>query len=158
MSSQHDKFLARLRASKPGVFAFAYWLNDSRKFTVEIPPTEEAPTAAEHAKFADSGDLFAWKKSGPRLRIEVKTLTVTFTGRQDWPFREVFVDSVLSVNRSIGDVYAWVSVSADLKAAVMVKESTWEAWYPVTKLNSNTGNEETFYAAPLDAVTFISLD
>ena len=154
---QHAKFLARLRGSKPGVFAFAYWLN-SRGFTIEIPPTEEAPTAADHPNYIDKGDLFAWRSPGERLRIEVKTLGVNFTGRADWPFPEVFVASVLSVNRSIEDVYAWVSVSNDLGAAVMVKATTWETWTRTTKTASNTGNDEIFYAAPMREVRFIPLD
>lgn len=140
------------------MWAFGYWLNETRKFTVEIQPTEEAPTAAEHRAYSDSGDLFAWQKNGPRRRFEVKGLTITFSGRRDWPFREVFVSSVRSVHRSVGDVYAWVSISADLKAAVMImEETTWETWYRVTKLNSVTGNDETYYACPLDKVSFISL-
>ena len=155
-SSQHAKFLSRLRGSRPGVWAFAYWLN-SRGYTVEVPPIEEAPTAADHPLFVDSGDLFAWKKGGERLRIEVKTLGVTFSSAADWPFREVFVSNVASVHRSIEEVYAWVSVSNDLAAAVMVKATTWETWYKTTCMVSNTGNAETNYAAPLEEVRFISL-
>lgn len=153
--SQHEKFLARLRGSEPGRWAFGYWLG-SRGYDVLIPATREAPTAAQHRDFADKGDLFA-TKAGVCLRIEVKTLGITFTGRDDWPFREVFVSSVASVHRSIEEVYAWVSVSNDLRAAVMVKATTWETWYKTTCLVSNTGNVEANYAAPLDEVRFISL-
>jgi hypothetical protein len=155
MGAQHDKFLARLRGSKQGVFVVGYWLN-SRGYDVEIPASKEAPTAAEHANFIDSGDLFA-SKAGRRLRLEVKTLGVEFSGRQDWPFPEVFVASVLSVNRSIEDVYAWMSVSSDLAAAAMVEATTWPVWYRVTVTAGNTGNEETCYAAPLEVVKFVSL-
>ena len=157
MSRQHAKFLARLLGSNPGRFAFAYWLNDRHGYTVELPPIKGAPTAAEHRLYADKGDVFAWK-AGPRLRIEVKTLNVTFSCRADWPFREVFVSSVATVFRAFEETYAWVNVSQDLRAAVIVEGSTWESWYVVTKLVSNTGNVESNFAAPLDKVTFISLD
>jgi hypothetical protein len=155
MGSQHEKFIARLRGSKPGVFAFAYWLN-ARGYWIEIPPTEEAPTAADHPDYIDKGDLFAWK-NGPKLRIEVKTLGVIFTGRDDWPFPEVFVANAPSVDRSLEEVYAWVSVSNDLAAAVMVKVTTWETWRLTTRTASNTGNYETYYSAPLEEAKFISL-
>jgi hypothetical protein len=155
MSSQHAKFLERLRGSNPGRFAFAYWVN-SRGFTVEIPPILEAPTAAEHDAYADNGDLFAWKKSGKRLRLEVKTLGITFSSVDDWPYREVFVSNVAAVDRA-SDVYAWVSVSHDLAFAAIVKATTWETWYKTTCRVSNTGNDETNYAAPLEEVRFISI-
>jgi hypothetical protein len=157
-TSQHAKFIERLRGSKPGVFAFAYWLN-SQGFWVEIAPTEEAPCAADHPQYVDKGDLFAWKKGGPRLRVEVKTLGVTFSGAADWPFPDVFVASKMSIDRALGagEVYAWVSVSHDLAAAVMTKATTRKTWAETTKHASNTGNDEIFYAAPLEEVRFIKL-
>ena len=156
MSNQHAKFLERLDGSQRGVWAFGYWLN-SRGYTVEIPPIERAPSAAEHRNFTDNGDLFAWKTGGARLRIEVKTLGIIFSCREDWPFPEVFVSSVDSVHRTIEEVYAWVSVSNDLGVAAMIKATTWETWYKTTKLNRNTGNAEVYYAAPLEEVRFFSI-
>jgi hypothetical protein len=155
-ATQHARFIARLRASKPGVFAFAYWLS-SRGYWVEIAPTREAPCAAEHPQYIDQGDLFAWKEGGPRLRIEVKTLSVTFSGRNDWPYPNVFVASAMSVDRAIDEVYAWVSVSHDLGAAVMMEATTFGTWTRTTKTASNTGNDEIFYAAPMEGVKFIKL-
>ena len=120
---QHAKFIDRLRGSKRGQWAFAYWLNSQGYWTM-IPPIKEAPTAAEHKKYRDKGDVFAWEEGGPRLRVEVKTLGIVFTGPRDWPYREVFVASEASVRRAIGDVFAWVSVSDDLAAAAIVEETT----------------------------------
>jgi hypothetical protein len=155
-TSQHAKFLDRLRGSKRGQWAFAYWLS-SQGYWVTIPPLREAPTAAEHRNYRDNGDVFAWEEGGPRLRIEVKTLGVTFTGRRDWPYREVFVASVDSVRRAIGDVFAWVSVSDDLGAAAIVEERTSDEWYIRTCPVSNTGNVESNFACPLDLVKFVKL-
>jgi hypothetical protein len=153
-ADQHAKFIERLRGSRRGVFAFAYWLS-ARGHWIEIPSTEEAPTAADHLDYIDKGDLFAWKAGfGRKLRIEVKTLGITFSGKGDWPFPEVFVDSVASVDRTLEEVHAWVSVSNDLAAAVIVKQTTSATWSKTTRLNRNTGNAETFYAAPLEAVQF----
>jgi hypothetical protein len=156
-AGQHAKFIERLRGSKRGVFAFAYWLS-ARGHWIEIPSTEEAPTAADHPDYIDKGDLFAWKAGfGRKLRIEVKTLGITFSGKGDWPFSEVFVSSVASVDRSLEEVHAWVSVSHDLAAAVIVKQTTWETWTIKTGLVSNTGNVESNYACPLEEAKFISL-
>jgi hypothetical protein len=149
MSDQHARFLKRLDASMPAVFAVAQ-MQHAKGRTVEIPALRRAPTAAEHEHYIDGGDLFVMV----RHRIEVKWLRVNFTGADDWPFREVFVSNVASVDRANGEVAAYVSVSRDLHHVAIVERSTKPHWYVVEKLVSNTGNLERNYACPLREVIF----
>lgn len=154
--TQHERFLERLRASKRGVFAVAYWLHGFG-YTVEIAANGEAPTASDHQNFVDHGDLFITRDSR-RRRIEVKTVGFTFTGRADWPFNEVFVSNVATVDRSGDEVAVWITVSNDLAAAAIIDSETRAVWNVRTILARNTGNEERNYAAPLYAVKFVPLD
>jgi hypothetical protein len=151
---QHAKFITRLRGAKAGEFVWGYWLSITRGYDIEIPATKEAPTAADHAEYVDKGDVFA-TKAGRRLRFEVKTLSVTFTGPKDWPYPEVFVARVEQVDRAIDDVCAWISLSNDFGAAVRVEPTTRAKWYRTTRINKNTGNEETYYAVKLEDARFM---
>ena len=149
MSDQHRRFLERLAASSEAVFAVAKWLNRQGK-TVQIPHISFAPTAADADLHVDDGDLFVIE----RKRVEVKRLGVDFTGRDDWPFKEAFVSNKAAVDRSFENVSAWIFVSSDLLHAAVVTPSTREHWYLKKTMAKNTGNEEEFYACPLEHVTF----
>lgn len=150
MNAQHERFLARLAASRQAVFAVAK-MQMMKGRTVEIPPVKFAPTAADAERFVDAGDLFITV----RRRVEVKHLGVNFTGAEDWPFNgEILVSNVAAVDRANGDVFAYVSVSNDLRCAAIVEGSTREFWYPVEKTAKNTGNLERYYACPISFVKF----
>jgi hypothetical protein len=149
---EHDRFLQRLRASMPAVFAVA-WMQHAKGHDIEIPALRCAPRPEDIPDYRDTGDLFV-TINGKRHRIEVKWLGVNFTGAADWPFREVFVDSVSSVERANGEVSAYVSASRDLTHMAIIKQETGIDWYPVETLNRVTGNVERFYACPISAVIF----
>src|SRR5262245_28182909 len=114
--TQHARFLERLAASWPAVFAVARdQLAKGR--TVEIPPIRMAPSAAEAADFVDEGDLSVVIKH----RLEVKGLkTIKFTGADDYPYAAVMFSNVATVDRARGSVMAYVVVSADLRYAAIV--------------------------------------
>jgi len=155
MSEQHRQFLGRLDASSPAVFLIGL-LQHRKGRDVEIPGQRRAPTAAEHELYSDIGDLFVVT----RKRIEVKWLTSNFTGPDDWPFKEVFIGTVSSVDRASakGDVMAYVSVSNDYSHIALIDPKTRGEWYKVDKLVKNTGNVETFYAIAKSSVQFEPVD
>ena len=154
MSDQHDRFLTRLRGSSDAVFAVARYLHDKGK-SIEIPAVRFAPTANDAEQFVDSGDLIILD-SDARRRLEVKRIRHTFTGAQDWPFREVFISNVAAVDRA-KDVIAYVTVSADLAYMVSVLTDTREDWYVTERLAGNTMNVERFYACTIDCAQFYPL-
>lgn len=156
MSTQHARFLKRLNESQAGLFAFALWLHN-RGDTVEIPGMKRAPDAADHALYADEGDLF-YVRGSVRRRIEVKTLRVDFSGNHDWPFREIFISSQATVERAAGGVSWWVTVNRKLTKAVVIPASTSDKWFLVERRASNTGNLESFYAAPNSCGIFRSIE
>lgn len=151
MSSQHDRFLARLAASSEAVFAVARWLHRAGR-RVEIPPIAFSPTAGDAEFFVDRGDLYVLE-AGVRKTIQVKRIRREFTCAADWPFRgEALVGNRRSVERVVSSAY--VTVSSDLRCAAIVGEETRPLWYLTKKVAGNTGNEEEFYACPLEAVVF----
>lgn len=153
MSQQHERFLMRLRASSDAVLRVAAWLHRLGK-TVEVTALTYAPTAADAAKHIDNGDLFVVRREA----VEVKRLGVSFTSREDWPFREAFVANRASVERNEGRVMAYISLNKDMTHAAVIDSNTREHWYLTKVRASNTGNEEQFFACPLEHVWFTALD
>lgn len=151
-SQQHERFLTRLRASSDAVLRVASWLHRLGK-TVEISALTYAPTAADAVKHIDDGDLFVIRREA----VEVKHLGVSFTSREDWPFREVFVANRASVERKEGRVMAYVSLNKEMTHAAVIKATTRKHWYLTAVRASNTGNEEQFFACPLEYVWFTAL-
>ncbi len=156
-SEQHARFLRRLKRSSDAVFKVARWLHDRGRI-VEIPTIQFSPTTTAAPNFFDDGDLFSIDpKTGDRRRIEVKHRSTIFTGAADWPFKDVFVSSVKSVERALGGVAAYVTVSHDLRAIAVITHETSSAWYIVEEVASNTNNKERYYACPLGLVRFYRL-
>ncbi len=87
----------------------------------------------------------------------MKHRSTIFTGAADWPFKEVFVSSAKSVERALGGVAAYITVSRDLKAIAVITGDTSREWYIAQKKASNTGNVERYYACPLGLVRFYRL-
>ena len=154
--SQHGRFLSRLRDLSRAVFAVAFFQHQ-RGRKVEIPPLQFAPDASQHELFVDEGDLYVWV-SGKRLRFEIKHLGVNFTGADDWPFKEAFVSNVAAVDRAGADVQFYVSVSNDMRFAAIISGRTRDRWYTTTALARNTGNDEQYYACPIELVIFERLE
>ncbi len=152
MSDQHERFLKRLADSEAARWAVAMHLS-SKGSLVEVPALRYAPTAAEAEQYRDEGDLFLVT----RKRIEVKGLGINFTSREDWPFPYVFVSRKEDVERANGAVSAYISVSADLNYAAIIRKATREYWYVVEKLNRLTGNVERYMACELEHVEFITI-
>jgi hypothetical protein len=161
MSEQHAKFLQRLKGSSKAVWAVAMHQH-ARGRMVEVPPLQYAPTAADHELFADDGDLFVIyrRPENPevRQRLDVKHLRVNFTSAEDFPFPELFISNVASVDRANGSTVAYFIVSNDCEYAAIVPRTTRDKWYVTEKVARNTGNVERNYTCALGVPTFVKLE
>jgi hypothetical protein len=147
VSDQHTRFQLRLVRSRPAVDVTADWLRQLG-YEVEVPDMRVAPTADQHEDFADQGDIRVTQI------VEVKGLGINFTGAHDWPFREVFVSSVSSVDRPMTRVMAWVNLSKDLQYAAIIPRDTRPSWYVREVKLSTTGNVQLNYCCPTKLVIF----
>lgn len=154
--TQHQRFLQRLRESKCGVAAVAYWLF-RRNNHVELEPTRYAPTPGD-GHFSDKGDLFRHAR-GRRRRWEVKTLfEIVFTCAADYPHRDMFIASVANVEKYGHEVERWAIVSADLNTVAILDPATKPLWRIVEKEMPNTGNMERKYACDPELFVYYRMD
>ena len=70
------RFVEHLGDSHDGVWNVAHWLND-KGYSVTVPPTSVAKSYEDRMNHVDGGDLFI------QQRIEVKTLGINFTCKED---------------------------------------------------------------------------
>ena len=150
-------FLDRLRSSSGAVFVVGHWLHALGEY-VEMPPIRYAPDAASAPDYIDCGDLFA-TKNGRRRLIEIKKRReIKFNSVVDYPYPDIMVSNVAAVDRRVGEVAAYVIVSADLAAAAIIPATTRPHWFVLERKMKNTGNVERVYTCPKNKATFIRLD
>lgn len=156
MSEQHAKFQQRFIHSSRAVFAHAEHLHVSG-YRVEIPPLRVAPTAADHAEYADDGDLFVLPGGDWRVRYEVKGLGYDFESRGTWPHRRFYVDRKHRIDSEFDKISAWVYLNPALTHFALVLPHTRPHWFVHNGFNSKTGNYEDNYCCPLELVDFYKL-
>jgi hypothetical protein len=144
--TNHAKFLSHLRESKPGVGIVAEWLLD-QGYAVTIPPVNEAKTHSGWKDCTDAGDLFI------NQRIEVKQLSVCFSGRADWPFRDFIVCAKHSFDRAVPRPFAYIILSEDSGSAATVLGRDWKLWTTGRRGDRRyEGVEQDFYFSPFSKV------
>lgn len=156
MTEQHKKFLERLNGSVAALFAVAQYISDCG-YDIMVPAIKYAPTADVHMDYVDAGDIMIRRDSDEWERIEVKGKNTQFTGKHDFPFPDVFLSNKAAADRADPKPAAYFVVSKDLKTAIIVRDETREHWFEVKVKPKNTGNEEIFYTAPIDVVSFVKL-
>lgn len=150
MSETHERFLAALRQSEAAVEAVVQWLRAKGR-DVEKLPIAYAPTAADHAAYADSGDA---RDNADGKLIEVKQISRPFTTRKTWPFREIFVSKARNVDKRRELVKAYVTVNPDLTHAAVLRCEDSDQWYLKETVDALTQRPFQVYAAPLELATF----
>lgn len=157
---EQRQFMQRLNGSGPAVFAFAAYLYN-KKYTVEIHPPLQSPSADQNINHIDGGDIFIIGRYGKpvdRKRIEVKGSLRHWTSEKDWPFDCYFVSNKPMVDRSRGKVTAFVAVNKALTHAGIVLPSMSEhLWTEKTVFAKNSQRHETNYCCPKNEVKFIAL-
>ena len=148
----YQRFLNHLDESHMGVFCAARWLS-SRGYAVSIQPTTTAEHYSDRMDHVDSGDLYI------SMRVEVKTLSVNFTCKEDWPFGEKFIVCAKhSFDNARPKPYGYIIQSADLKHAAVVSASSFKQWYSESRRDSRYEDmTQNFYLCPLDVVKFVRM-
>lgn len=146
MANNHAGFVKRLANSHHAVFVIAEWLG--RKYDVRIPVTKVCGEDDDPYDFVDKGDIFISKDGGPERRVEVKGKEFSFSSLDDYRYEHVLTGNKAAVDRIGDDLAAFVLLSQDCKACLIITADTRPEWYLHTRLFRNTGNMETWYACP----------
>jgi hypothetical protein len=144
----HKRFLENLDASVAAVWSIAKWLQ-SHGYAVTVNPIRKAPAHEQWKEYVDHGNIEI------RRRVEVKHLSVNFTGRQDWLFGSKFlVCAKHSFDHITPKPYAYVIVSADFSACAIVHSSTSDKWTIESRQDVRHGDDyqQEFYLCPIDLV------
>ena len=144
-----QRFVKHLSESHEGVISAANWLN-SLGYSVTIPPSTVSDSYENRMKHVDNGDLYI------NMRVEVKTLGITFTSRADWKFGDKFIVCAKhSFDNAKPKPYAYIIQSADLKHIAVVHSSTFKQWYSESRKDSRYEDvTQDFYLCPIDLVRF----
>lgn len=144
-----QKFVKHLSESHEGVISAANWLN-SLGYSVTIPPSTVSDSYENRMKHVDNGDLYI------NMRVEVKTLGITFTSRADWKFGDKFIVCAKhSFDNAKPKPYAYIIQSADLKHIAVVHSTTFKQWYSESRKDSRYEDvTQDFYLCPIDLVRF----
>lgn len=79
--------------------------------------------------------------------LEVKSLGLRFTGPDDWPYAETFIDTVRTWDRKKRERLAIINISRPLGGmAVLPVASTRAHWYVTRKYDKQRQMEDSFYA------------
>jgi len=148
---QHARFRERLEKSKVAVEA---WARNLRRhgWHVTVPETQSGETPELSKQFSDRGDILA-EKGWQREWWQVKNSSRNWTGRHDFPFKELYLSAPTWWEKN-PHVHNHVTLTSDLQyyaAAFMISK---EHWYIKEMLAGNTGNFELTWASPLSYVTF----
>ena len=156
-SENHRRFREHLKESAKTVFLVGHYFS-LRGFRITIDGQNCAPTAAEHKKFADNGDLFIHYK-GELFRIEVKGLNTEFTDIRDWPHKNFMVCAKHSYDKTLPNPpYSYYLLNKSRTHAALVKTSTYPDWFVKTTQCGNYNNvSQDFYYCPLDKVEWITI-
>ena len=144
-----QRFVKHLNDSHEGVISAANWLN-SLGYSVTIPPSTVSDSYENRMKHVDNGDLYI------NMRVEVKTLGITFTSRADWKFGDKFIVCAKhSFDNAKPKPYAYIIQSADLKHIAVVHSTTFKQWYSEPRKDSRYEDvTQDFYLCPIDLVRF----
>ena len=144
-----QRFVKHLSESHEGVISAANWLN-SLGYSVTIPPSTVSDSYENRMKHVDNGDLYI------NMRVEVKTLGITFTSRADWKFGDKFIVCAKhSFDNAKPKPYAYIIQSADLKHIAVVHSTTFKQWYSESRKDSRYEDvTQDFYLCPIDLVRF----
>jgi hypothetical protein len=143
------RFVKHLDESHEGVISAANWLN-SLGYSVTIPPSTVSDSYENRMKHVDNGDLYI------NMRVEVKTLGITFTNKADWKFGDKFIVCAKhSFDNAKPKPYAYIIQSADLQHIAVVNSNTCKQWYSEKRKDSRYEDvTQDFYLCPIDLVRF----
>lgn len=148
----HQKFLNHLDQSQVGVWLIANWLSN-RGNSVTINPTTKAKTHDEWKDNVDSGDIYISQ------RVEVKSLSASFTSANDWPFGGKFIVCAKhSYDNAKPKPYMYVYLNKEKTHVAIVSNGSYRKWYVESRVDSRYNDVvQEFYFCPLDSVVFMDI-
>jgi hypothetical protein len=159
-NDNHELFIKHLENAKP-TEKFAATLLYEQGHEVRLGSYTIAPTASEHKKHLDEGDIFIrLHGEGEEKRIEVKGTSYNFRKKEDWNWNSFIVYGKEAFDRAEGSIYCIMRFSADLGAVALVfPEDTKDSWYvdlvPDPRYKGNY--KQLCYLCPVDLVIWKEL-
>ena len=96
----------------------------------EVDALKIRPTLADYKDYGDSGDVRVFAKSGGRRNLAVKSVRTPFSGKHDYPFSTVIVDSVTAWEKT--PAAAVVRISQPTGGIIVIPATTRNAWARAT--------------------------
>lgn len=148
VDATHALFLSRLADSQTGVERVAAWLKQLG-YDVSLPALQMADRHENWREFADDGDLHI------QARIEVKRLSVEWTGRADWPFHDRF----FVCRRGAWDAaevkpQRFFYLSRSMEHWAILPGTTFSRWWVETIYDTKLGVSQELYVCKTELVTF----
>jgi hypothetical protein len=140
-------FLADLAVSREAVEHVAHWLS-VRGHPVFLQPILARPDPAHMAEYGGQWDL------GVVWRVEVKRRALRFTGRDDFPFDTVIVDSCHTFDAAPTKPAFVFVLNHDMTACLVVDvRRTKEHWVRVVR--QSRGRDRAAYECPVALTTAV---
>lgn len=113
-------------------------------FTVKMPELTIRDSFEKASEYIDTKDLIV-----DGHIIEVKSRREHFTSSKDFPYRTIFVDTVLGYDSKITKPLAYIMVSRETKAMLCLPSyNKPDYWTQETRFDRVRKINETFYMAP----------
>lgn len=126
-------FLRELKKGYEHQLIVARYLK-SKNLKIDVDGLRIRKQKKDIPKFRDEGDLFFINKNNNKIPIEVKSRNVKFTGINDFPYNDIFVDMKTCWDRK--EKYkpcAIIMISQLTHAMIVVPVSTKNKWIVKTK-------------------------
>ena len=147
----HKKIMAAVSESSASVAATVEMLT-LRGIIARAIPNTLSPTYEERREHSDHGDI------AMEVVCEAKESSYCFSGRHDWPFKDVLVDNKPAFDAKAFQPYQYIWWSNDLRAFVTINVSaTIKTWYTTEMVHKITKIPGPCYMVARDLVGFTSL-
>jgi hypothetical protein len=149
----HERVMTHIKESQSSVWKIAQWFTN-KGYPTLINPTQYAKTYEDRLNAIDSGDLYI------SMRVEVKQLGTTFTGKDDWKYKtKAIVCAKHSFDKAFPKPFMYVLISANKVNAMFIKADTRQHWCVEEYTDSRYENmTQLFYVCPIEHIRFGRID
>jgi len=141
----HVKFLKNLDKSQTAVAFVARVLDKSGWYDdVRILSYRKAPTRNQWQQYSDQGDIQV-AYMGDVMRVEVKENSAHFTGRKDYPFKNIIVDENYKIEKPDSlPLIGYYIANKQHTCIIEIPVSTKEYWFNKKAKDSVWGKLKNF--------------
>jgi hypothetical protein len=152
-----ENFLKRLDGSRHSVFVVAEFLH-KKGYNISIPAFDYRPPNSNWEDHVDDGDMYIWKNSENKHRIDVKHYSHDFTCVSDYPYQTMLIADIRAVERASPFPLAYIILNKTCTNLGIAWSSKREHWRPKTFLARNTDMMVTSMECPIEYIDFRSVD